>query len=220
MLSLLLAAVQDQAPRTLEDVPLSLRVNHAIALGVEYLERVQGPDGTYRYHDGPHPGGTTALVAYTLVKSGVRRDAPALQRALAALEGNEYRSTYAASVHLLLCEALRDESRAREARKSLEYLLEGASVQLDHSGYVVAATGAASQGQGHQTVFAQIVADALGVPIEWVTVMGCDTGAVPLGVGTFASRGAVTAGSSLLVAAREVREKLVSAAATLLEKLQ
>src|SRR5207249_12166881 len=78
---------------------------------------------------------------------------------------------------------------------------EGAAVRLDKSGRVVAATGAASQGQGHETVFAQIVADALGVPLDWVTVIGGDTGEVPFGVGTFASRSAVAAGSSLLLAA-------------------
>jgi hypothetical protein len=124
MLPLLLLLAQEPGPRALEDVPLTLRVNHAIALGVEYLEGMQAPDGTFPFHDGPHRGGTTALAAYTLVKSGVRRDAPAVRRALDALAGHEFRSTYAASVHLLLCEALRDEARERDARRSLEYLLE------------------------------------------------------------------------------------------------
>jgi carbon-monoxide dehydrogenase large subunit len=55
------------------------------------------------------------------------------------------------------------------------------------------------------------------VPLEWVTVIGGDTAAVPFGVGTFASRSAVTAGNSIADACREVRTKLVRAAAALLE---
>lgn len=94
---------------------------------------------------------------------------------------------------------------------------EGATVKLDLAGRVVVATGAVSSGQGHETSFAQIAADALGVPLDWVTVTGGDTAAVPFGVGTFASRSAVTAGNSIADACREVREKLVRAAATLLE---
>ncbi len=94
---------------------------------------------------------------------------------------------------------------------------EGATVRVDASGHAVVATGAASQGQGHETSFAQIAADALGIPIEWVTVVGGDTAAIPFGVGTFASRSAVNAGSSIHVAARAVNEKLKAAAAAVLE---
>src|SRR5262249_25489964 len=94
---------------------------------------------------------------------------------------------------------------------------ESASVRMDASGHAVVATGAASQGQGHETSFAQVAADALGVPLEWVTVVGGDTAAIPFGVGTFASRSAVNAGSSIHVAALAVKEKLVAAAAALLE---
>lgn len=94
---------------------------------------------------------------------------------------------------------------------------EGATVKLDLHGRVLVATGAVSSGQGHETSFAQVAADALGVPLDWVTVIGGDTAAVPFGVGTFASRSAVTAGSSIADACREVRAKLARAAATLLE---
>src|SRR3989449_5576439 len=85
---------------------------------------------------------------------------------------------------------------------------EGATVKLDLAGRVLVATGAINSGQGHETSFAQIAADALGVPLEWVTVVGGDTAAVPFGVGTFASRSAVTAGSSTPRACREGRAKL------------
>src|SRR5581483_2613037 len=94
---------------------------------------------------------------------------------------------------------------------------EGATVRLDAAGHAVVATGACSQGQGHETSFAQVAADALGIPLEWVTVVGGDTAAIPFGVGTFASRSAVNAGSSIHVAAGRVREKVVAAAAALLE---
>jgi aerobic carbon-monoxide dehydrogenase large subunit len=94
---------------------------------------------------------------------------------------------------------------------------ESASVQLDAAGHVVVATGAASQGQGHETVFAQLAADALDVPLAWVAVTGGDTGLVPFGVGTYASRSAVAAGASIMVASAEVRRKVVDAAARLFE---
>ena len=94
---------------------------------------------------------------------------------------------------------------------------EGAHVKLDLTGRVQVATGAVNSGQGHETAFAQVAADALGVPLEWVTVTGGDTATVPFGVGTFASRSGVTAGNSIADAAREVRGKLVAAAAKLLE---
>jgi carbon-monoxide dehydrogenase large subunit len=94
---------------------------------------------------------------------------------------------------------------------------EGVSVKIDLAGRAVVATGAVSSGQGHETSFAQVAADALGIPIDWVTVIGGDTAAVPFGVGTFASRSAVTAGSSIVDACRQVKDKLVNAAAALLE---
>jgi carbon-monoxide dehydrogenase large subunit len=94
---------------------------------------------------------------------------------------------------------------------------EGATVRMDISGRAVVATGACSQGQGHETSFGQVAADALGIPLDWVTVVGGDTAAIPFGIGTFASRSAVNAGSSIHVAAGKVRDKLVEAAASVLE---
>ncbi len=84
---------------------------------------------------------------------------------------------------------------------------EGAHVQVLVSGKVVAATGIPSQGQAHATVWAQIVADELGVDINDVEITGGDTRRFPWGVGTFASRGAVTAGNAMAVAAGMVAEK-------------
>src|SRR5215469_14820624 len=84
---------------------------------------------------------------------------------------------------------------------------EGAHVQVLVSGRVVAATGIPSQGQGHATVLAQVVADTLGVDVADVEVRGGDTRRFQWGVGTFASRGAVMAGNAMRAAALGVAEK-------------
>src|SRR5438445_12930426 len=94
---------------------------------------------------------------------------------------------------------------------------EGAHVQVLVSGKVVAATGIPSQGQAHATVWAQVVADELGVDVADVEVTSGDTRRFSWGVGTFASRGAVTAGNAMLVAARMVADKARRIAAEHLE---
>ena len=94
---------------------------------------------------------------------------------------------------------------------------EGAHVQVLVSGKVVAATGIPNQGQAHATVWAQVVADELGVDVADVQVTSGDTRRMPWGVGTFASRGAVTAGNAMAVAARMVAEKARQVAADHLE---
>jgi carbon-monoxide dehydrogenase large subunit len=94
---------------------------------------------------------------------------------------------------------------------------EGASVRVTPAGKVVVATGAASQGQGHATTLAQIAADALGVDLAQVTVRAADSAVFPLGISTIASRIAVTAGSSVDIAARKVRDKAIKVAAHMLE---
>jgi aerobic carbon-monoxide dehydrogenase large subunit len=94
---------------------------------------------------------------------------------------------------------------------------EGAHVQVLVSGKVVAATGIPNQGQAHATVWAQVVADELGVDVRDVEVTSGDTRRFPWGVGTFASRGAVTAGNAMHVAARMVAEKAKRIAADHLE---
>ncbi len=94
---------------------------------------------------------------------------------------------------------------------------EGASVRVEPTGRVVVQTGAASQGQGHATMFAQICADILGVRIEDITVEAADTALFPLGIGAIASRTAVTAGSSVHQASLAVRKKAIKVASELLE---
>ena len=94
---------------------------------------------------------------------------------------------------------------------------EGARVQVQQSGKVSVATGVGTQGQGHFTSFAQIVADQLGVDIEQVQVVTGDTDQFHWGTGTFASRGAVVAGNAVNEAAKDVRAKILKFAGEELE---
>jgi carbon-monoxide dehydrogenase large subunit len=94
---------------------------------------------------------------------------------------------------------------------------EGARVRVDPNGSVTLATGVGTQGQGHFTSFAQIVADQLGLSQTDVRVVTGDTRDMHWGTGTFASRGAVVAGSACHAAAVRVREKVVRLASELFE---
>lgn len=94
---------------------------------------------------------------------------------------------------------------------------EGGFVKVETDGTVVVATGLTTQGQGHQTVFAQIVAEELGVPVEKVVVTTGDTRRFKYAVGTFASRAAVMSGNAVALAARNVRDKALRVAGEALE---
>ncbi|HVT19527.1 MAG TPA: xanthine dehydrogenase family protein molybdopterin-binding subunit [Thermoanaerobaculia bacterium] len=93
---------------------------------------------------------------------------------------------------------------------------EGARVQIQTSGKVTVVTGVGTQGQGHFTVFAQVAAQQLGVPVGDVEVVTGDTDQFHWGTGTFASRGAVVAGNAVHEAASAVRAKALRLAAELL----
>ncbi len=94
---------------------------------------------------------------------------------------------------------------------------EGGWVKVETDGSVVVATGLTTQGQGHQTAFAQIAADVLGVPLDRVTVTTGDTRRFRYAVGTFASRALVMSGNAIAAAARTVREKALRIAGEALE---
>jgi CO/xanthine dehydrogenase Mo-binding subunit len=94
---------------------------------------------------------------------------------------------------------------------------EGGHVRVETDGTVVVSTGLTSQGQGHATMLAQIVADELGVPFDRIRVTTGDTRRFKYAVGTFASRTAVMSGSAVALTARKVREKALRIAATALE---
>lgn len=94
---------------------------------------------------------------------------------------------------------------------------EGAVLRVNSDGGVLLITGASPHGQGTATMLAQVVADELGVKPGDVVVRHGDTALIPFGVGTYASRNAVVAGSAALIAARIVAAKARRLAAHLLE---
>jgi carbon-monoxide dehydrogenase large subunit len=94
---------------------------------------------------------------------------------------------------------------------------EGATVRVEPDGHVLVMTGATPQGQGHETVYAQVCAERLGVKPEDITVITGDTEAIALGIGTSASRSAVTAGNAVSQASQGLKEKVLAIAAHILE---
>ena len=93
---------------------------------------------------------------------------------------------------------------------------DSATVRMDSDGTVRAYISTPSQGQGQETTFAQILADEIGVKIDDVIISLGDTETCPFGTGTFASRSLVSGGSALVLAARELRQRLLCAAGHLL----
>lgn len=94
---------------------------------------------------------------------------------------------------------------------------ESVLLRMESDGSVVVYTGLQSHGQGHETTFAQVVADELGVPMSTVRVIHGDTGNSPYAVGTWGSRGAVLGGGAAARAARMIRHKLLTIASQHLE---
>ena len=95
--------------------------------------------------------------------------------------------------------------------------VEGATVTIDPDGSVRCALSFPSQGQGHATTIAQLVADRLGVELERVRLVPSDTSVAPTGSGTFGSRGAVAIGGTAAVAADRLRARLQAIAGHCLE---
>ncbi len=93
---------------------------------------------------------------------------------------------------------------------------ESCHLTVDPSGKVTAQLGTASQGQAHETVFAQVISDALGASFEDVYVGEGDTQNAPYGWGAWASRSTVASGGACIKAARKIREKVLHIAAHLL----
>ena len=96
-------------------------------------------------------------------------------------------------------------------------LFEAATVRVNPTGSVTVLTGSHSHGQGHETTFAQVVADKLGIPIESVDIVHGDTARVPFGLGTYGSRTIAVGGTAIVNAIDKVIEKGRKIAAHLLE---
>lgn len=94
---------------------------------------------------------------------------------------------------------------------------EGAAVSVDETGRLVVEAGGASQGQSHETTLAQVVADEFAVDPAEVLVREGDTAMLRYGVGTFASRTTILAGSATLEAARKLRERVLEVSSEMLE---
>jgi carbon-monoxide dehydrogenase large subunit len=94
---------------------------------------------------------------------------------------------------------------------------EGARITVGTNGKINVATGVGTQGQGHFTSFAQIVADQLGVDVQDVHLVTGDTAEFHWGTGTFASRGAVVAGNAIHASAVAVRKKILKLASEILD---
>ena len=96
-------------------------------------------------------------------------------------------------------------------------LFEAAEVRVHPTGTVTVFTGSHSHGQGHETVFAQVVAAKLGIPVENVEIVHGDTGRVPFGMGTYGSRSLSVGGTAIVKAVDKIIAKGKKIAAHLLE---
>ncbi len=189
--------------RTIDRVAAHLGKDRTEVRAVNFLQPEELPydfglmfqDGrAYRYDSGDFPGSLAAL------KELVDWDGFAQRRAAAQAEGRLLGIGMAAYV---------------EGTGVGPY--EGGHVLVEPNGTVQVSTGLSTQGQGHQTSFAQIAADELGVDVADVKVVTGDTRRFPYAVGTFASRAAVMSGNAIHLAARKVREKALRIASEALE---
>jgi carbon-monoxide dehydrogenase large subunit len=96
-------------------------------------------------------------------------------------------------------------------------MFDSAEIRIHPTGAGIVRTGAKSQGQGHETTWAQIVAEELGLDPQNIMVEEGDTDTAPYGLGTYASRSTPVAGAAIARAARRIREKAAKVAAHLLE---
>jgi len=96
-------------------------------------------------------------------------------------------------------------------------MFDSCEIRVHPTGKAIARFGTKSQGQGHETTYAQIVAEELGIPASAVQIEEGDTDTAPYGLGTYASRSTPIAGAAGALAARKIREKAKKIAAHLLE---
>jgi carbon-monoxide dehydrogenase large subunit len=96
-------------------------------------------------------------------------------------------------------------------------MFDSCEIRIHPTGKAIARFGTKSQGQGHETTYAQIVAEELGIPAAHIQIEEGDTDTAPYGLGTYASRSTPTAGAAGALAARKIRNKARKIAAHLLE---
>ena len=99
------------------------------------------------------------------------------------------------------------EPSATAVPDSLLSSYESASVRIDPSGKVTVLCGTASQGQGHETIMAQVTADELGIPLDDIEVLEGDTSMAPYGLGAWSSRFSVAGVGAVILACRKIKNK-------------
>jgi carbon-monoxide dehydrogenase large subunit len=144
-------------------------------------------------------------------------------------DSGDYVAAFEKALQLADYDRLRKEQQAARARGELvgvgiaayvepaAFGWESASVRIEKTGVVTVVTGSSAHGQGHETTWAQIVAEVLGVDPAAIRVRHGDTLGAPQGIGTFGSRSTALGGSAAFRAAEQVREKARRIAATMLE---
>ncbi|HKU00379.1 MAG TPA: molybdopterin cofactor-binding domain-containing protein, partial [Paraburkholderia sp.] len=96
-------------------------------------------------------------------------------------------------------------------------LFEAGEIRVNPTGSVTVFTGSHSHGQGHETTFAQVVSERLGVPIEQIEIVHGDTARIPFGMGTYGSRSIAVGGSAIMKALDKIEAKAKKIAAHMLE---
>ena len=96
-------------------------------------------------------------------------------------------------------------------------MFDSADIRVHPTGKAIARFGTRSQGQGHETTYAQIIAEELGIPVSDIAVEEGDTDTAPYGLGTYTSRSTPTAGAAGAMAARKIRDKARAIASYLLD---
>ena len=109
--------------------------------------------------------------------------------------------------HLELHRDRRRRARRRTSTSSASRCSTQREIRVHPTGKAIARFGTKSQGQGHETTYAQIVAEELGIPAAHIQVEEGDTDTAPYGLGTYASRSTPTAGAAGAMAARKIRDK-------------
>ncbi|MGV9633058.1 xanthine dehydrogenase family protein molybdopterin-binding subunit [Nocardia rhamnosiphila] len=158
------------------------RRNLLTAQDLPYARPIPYRDGVPVVYDGAD---------YLACLEAVTKTLPRSEAARYAQDYPEYRIGYGLSSYL--------EATGRGPHET-------ARVRLLSGGHFEVTAGAASAGQSHETVFAQVAADALGMPMDTVRYVPSDTERLPEGVGTFASRSAILAGSAVHEAAQKLIE--------------
>jgi carbon-monoxide dehydrogenase large subunit len=148
-------------------------------------------------------------------------------------DNGEYEAALDAALAAVGYETVRAEQKARRDRGDVKQLgigissyveitapglfVEYGAVEVHEDGTVTAKVGTSAHGQGHETAFAMIVSDVLGVPMDKVTLVQSDTAVIPRGQGTMGSRSLQTAGTAVFQASGVVLDKARTLAAHLLE---